>query len=344
MSTAPARQPSSAVHGRVRAAQRRLLREALRFPDPRALSAPIASADRDPMATARVPTYVIHWRAPEWCAETVTSLLAQVGVDLDVCVLDNSADEHDVSEELRRRLPPSVQVVDLQGNPGYAGAANRAIDMWQSSFPECDVALIICHDCVLQPDAVARLLCVLQTHPDVGIAGPAMTSIAEATDRTDAIGSEPVARAWVEGACMAIRRGIVESGVRFRPVMHSYIEDIAFCLDADVAGWRTAEAPAARAASHGSRLGDRRWRLITRNTIHLASIRRGVLGVLLATASFTLALGLHALAAIDPRRTNGARRSSRRRLREMAVGVADGLGRVTQGTGECERRRDAELV
>ena len=124
---------------------------------------------------------------------------------------------------------------------------------------------------------------------------------------------------------MAVRKEVVESGVRFRGEFGSYIEDVAFCLDANDQGWGVAIDPRARAVEQGSQAGERRWLLIARNTMLLAHSRRGNRGLLLAASYNITGLMMEYLASLDQSRDEMRRRNSRDRAEAIAQGTRQAL-------------------
>ena len=87
----------------------------------------------------RLPVYLVHWNAPDWCRRSVASITASEGVDVQVVVVDNgSVDEGRVADA----LPPGTTVLEQDANRGYAGGANAALDHWHEHHPDAELAVI----------------------------------------------------------------------------------------------------------------------------------------------------------------------------------------------------------
>lgn len=249
-----------------------------------------------------VPAYVIHWKAPAWCIATVRSLSASVGPRVVVTVIDNTEEEQ---PEIEALASEGVRVVRTGRNLGYTGGANFALEDWRER-PECSFALICCHDALLEPRALGMLLSVAVGHPEYGIIAPALISPFESSGGIwTGWGSweEPlagveglVARDWVSGTCMLVRRECALDVGGFDEMFGSYVEDIDYCLRAGDVGWKVGVVTDARVASHGSASPDARA-MIEANTVLLVRKRRGRLVALVAAGR---------LGALAARRAGGA--------------------------------------
>lgn len=72
-----------------------------------------------------VSTAIINYNGGPLLAACLDSVLAQGDAVAEVVVIDNRSTDGSVAQA--RRAHPSVRVVDIPRNSGYAGGANRAI-------------------------------------------------------------------------------------------------------------------------------------------------------------------------------------------------------------------------
>ena len=88
------------------------------------MSNPMSAEDESPRAVSAV---VVTWNAADLLRECLDSLLAQSapGWELTIVVVDNGSS--DGTTELVRAHYPSVRLVALPTNTGFAHAANRGI-------------------------------------------------------------------------------------------------------------------------------------------------------------------------------------------------------------------------
>ncbi len=107
----------------------------------------------------RVTACVISWNSGPQLSGALETLTAQSGVDLDVVVVDNAS--ADGSADVARAH--GVEVVQNDGNTGFAFAANQGVDLATRQGSD---ALLVCNfDVRLQPDYVARASAALAADP-----------------------------------------------------------------------------------------------------------------------------------------------------------------------------------
>ena len=217
--------------------------------------------------------YLVHWHAPEWCADASRSLLASEGISVRLTVVDNGSGAD--QPELAEVLPEGVRVVTLPSNSGYTGGANAALQEWLSATEE-DHVLIGSHDLHVRPGTLARLVGVALRSTEFGILGP------ELADRGYPVhhGSpdEPVELDWVSGSALLIARGCVQDVGLLDPRFGSYLEDVDYSWRARRAGWKIGYVPGAVAWGLGS-ASPRARELMQANHVLLEAKHRGALGL-----------------------------------------------------------------
>lgn len=174
-----------------------------------------------------VKAYLIHWHAPEWCAESVAALLASTEVHIEVAVVNNGGELD---------LPAAVRIFQPGHNLGYARAANVALRDSAGSL----YVLVGCHDVRVEPSAVRMLIDAMEQDPRLGIVGPVLDGDGDTQDLD-----------WIKGSLLLIRREVAES-LRFDERYGSYVEDVDFCYRARDQGWRVARVGGAHAVTRGS--------------------------------------------------------------------------------------------
>src|SRR5690349_11967720 len=90
-----------------------------------------------------VDVYVVHWRAPEWCVSATASLLRSEGVRVRCHVLDNGSTG---GAELAEALDSRVDLIALNENLGYTGAANEGFARALADPSRPDFIVIAAHD------------------------------------------------------------------------------------------------------------------------------------------------------------------------------------------------------
>jgi hypothetical protein len=203
-----------------------------------------------------LPVYVIHYRAPLWCQQTVDSLRAST-IDVDVTVVDNGG---------LGSFDP-VRVLRPPRNLGFSGGANVALASWLFDT-DAEWCLVTSHDLSIEPDCLEKLLEIGARHPAVGLLAPNLGTAGgrdlldkhearlHARRTRDVPERLPITGAtrcsWVSGSCMLIRRPLVDDIGPFDERYGSYAEDVDFGFRANRAGWDVALVGDAHATTFGT--------------------------------------------------------------------------------------------
>ena len=181
----------------------------------------------------------------------------------------------------------------LPRNGGFAYGNNAAIARVRELDPAFGAVLLLNPDTVARPDAIRHLTQYLDANPSVGIVGASIENEAGQPESSahpqpsplreleDAARFAPLSRwlsgsttawvprsvphecDWVSGACMAIRRAVLDAVGPMDEGFFLYFEEVEFCLRARRAGWHCWFVPEARVlhfegASTGIRIARRR--------------------------------------------------------------------------------------
>jgi GT2 family glycosyltransferase len=194
--------------------------------------------------------------------------------ELETIVVDNASG--DGSADMVRRLFPHVKVLQNRNNRGFSAAFNRGIRNASGS-----VLLALNPDVILSPGCVESLAEFLDRHPDVGICGPRLLNpdgsmqlscrafptllnvffgrrsiwnrlfpenrMSRSFLKADLDYSVMQEVDWLAGACMMIRRKVVESIGLFDEDYFLYAEDTDYCYRAREKGFRVFFFPGASA-------------------------------------------------------------------------------------------------
>ncbi len=202
-----------------------------------------------------VAIIILTWNGLECTSACLESLYAHtpIGAEVRVIVVDNGSSDGTV--EYLRRLP-WITLVENSRNLGYARGCNQGI---RAAPPGCDV-LLLNNDTVIVGDGwLEELQRVAYSAPDVGIVG---CRLILPDGRLLHAGAEmPLATFWgqqigslekdvnqyshnrtvesVVGACMYIRRAVLDAVGLLDETYVAYFEDSDYCLRAAQAGFRT---------------------------------------------------------------------------------------------------------
>src|SRR5438067_8759076 len=106
---------------------------------------------------------VPNWNGRRWIAECLASLTAQTYRDLELLVVDGGS--RDGSPELVAERFPSVRLLRLPENRGFAGNVNAGIRAASGEW-----IVLFNNDARAQPELVCELVSGLQDRPGAGAA------------------------------------------------------------------------------------------------------------------------------------------------------------------------------
>ena len=216
------------------------------------------------MSGRRAALVIPNWNGADRLPRCLRSVAGLRGAEAEVIVVDNGSS--DGSPEAAARA--GARVLRLAENVGFARAVNRGIAESGGEF----VALVN-NDVELDADWLAKLIEALDRNPECGMAagrtlmygsqrlldgaGDAL-SLGFAAARLghgspDGPLYEQQRRVLaVSGAACLIRRAVLERIGGFEELFFAYLEDIEFCLRAQLAGFRALYVPEAIAFHEGS--------------------------------------------------------------------------------------------
>lgn len=113
---------------------------------------------------------IVNWNTRDRLRDCLQSLRASQGVSFITFVVDNSSTDN--SPAMVRAEFPDVRLIASETNGGYSYANNLGLRQILALNPVPPFTLLLNPDTVLPPDALAKTVAFLHTHPDAGIVGP----------------------------------------------------------------------------------------------------------------------------------------------------------------------------
>lgn len=208
---------------------------------------------------------IVNYHSEEELAGCLESLRVQAGPEtLETLVVDNSGTLS--GSGLLRRFP-EVRLVENPTNRGFAGASNQGLHLAKGRR-----LLLLNPDAEMQEGALQSLVRYLDEHPEVGAAGPRLLdpdgSLQYSCRRfpgyltvffgryswlTRLLPSNPISRRylyldwdhestsevdWLSGACLMVRREVLETVGPLDEGYFLFVEDMDWCRRIRDAGWR----------------------------------------------------------------------------------------------------------
>lgn len=239
--------------------------------------ASVAEAGRE------VSVVILTWNSVGKIEPCLESLGRGTQVPDEIIVVDNGST--DQTRAVLAEQFPSVRVIANEHNRGVARARNRGLAVTRGAY-----LLVLDDDTVVLPDALARLVSVLDTNPTVAVCGPQLVNSA----------CQPVSLDWsfptllhkvkrwgetgppnelssgngmsgglrevnsIIGACQLIRRAALDEVGLYDEHIFYGPEDIDFCLRLHQAGWQVVCEPAAQVIHAEQRIARSVWSEIGR--------------------------------------------------------------------------------
>lgn len=208
---------------------------------------------------------VLNYRMREPLRECLTSLRRLTYPNYRLVVVDN--DSGDGVEEMIRTEFPATVFIQTGENSGYTGGNNRGLEY--ALAEGANYALILNPDTVLtNPRFLDEMVAYLETHPEVGIAGPRVF-LREAGEVQNTVlfppglwrntlnwfryrlapaslvfsGDKPVEAEVLNGVCLLIRLDCLRQIGLFDEDIFMYIEDADMDYRARQRGWSVRYLP-----------------------------------------------------------------------------------------------------
>jgi hypothetical protein len=245
------------------------------------------------MTAPDVTVSIVSFNTRDLLGACLRSVLKTAEVGVEIVVVDNSS--ADGSADMVEREFPAVHVIRVPDNRGFAAANNLAIREASGRY-----ILLLNPDTEVRPDTIVDLAVFLDSHPATGICGPRIlypdgrfqscgyrfpTLMSEIRQSKNinrliraVVGKEPfVADApeirdvdWVDGACLMIRRAVIDQIGPLDEQYFLYAEELDWCYSARKAGWTVTAVPTTEMTHH---LGQASSQLSDRSLVHFVEAR-----------------------------------------------------------------------
>ncbi|MBZ5557618.1 MAG: glycosyltransferase family 2 protein [Acidobacteriia bacterium] len=226
-----------------------------------------------------IPTYNAH----EWIAQCLDSIRAhRPTADYEVIAVDDTSSDDTVA--IVRDTFPDVRVFSNEKNLGFGRTVNAGLKASKGEY-----ILVLNNDTWMHAGALDALIGYLDAHPDTGIVGPKVlsgdgslqqqcrrriptpmaallyfTGVAKLFPKNPNVAGYLMTAAdenattevdSVSGACLLVRRSVLETVHGFDEDYFLYGEDMDFCWRTKLAGWKVVYYPQAVITHFGGQGG-----------------------------------------------------------------------------------------
>lgn len=211
---------------------------------------------------------IVTWNAREVLLPAVESIFREVkGISYEVLVADN--DSKDGSADAVEKEFPEAKVIRIPRNLGFAGGNNVALRQVEGRY-----AVLLNSDTITHAGAFERMVAYMDAHPEVGACGPQLLNPDGSKQNcfhnfpsltTELVNlsllkilfprkypskrqtyTEPIEVDAVLGACMLVRREVIEKVGLMDEGYFFFLEETDWCARIRNAEWKIVHIPDAR--------------------------------------------------------------------------------------------------
>jgi GT2 family glycosyltransferase len=214
-----------------------------------------------PSQTMSPSVYIIilSYNGSRWLEACLESVLATDYPNLKIILVDNASSDN--SLELVCKRYSQVTVIVNSHNLGFSEGNNVGI---RSALSDgADYVLLLNQDTKVTPQWLKELISVGESDEKIGILGAVQLNydnddfnswtmsamrenLDELKDPTRSPARSWIPVEWVEGACFAIKRKVLEKIGLLDPIYFAFYEEIDFCRRASYHGFSVALVPRSR--------------------------------------------------------------------------------------------------
>ncbi len=207
-----------------------------------------------------VTLVLLNWNGKHWLQKFLPTLLKTQYHPLYIRLVDNNSS--DGSVQWVKEHFPEITCIELDDNYGFAEGNNKGIEGIDTPY----IGLINT-DVEVSPQWLTPLVAYMEAHPDVAVVQPlllnypnkAQYDLGAAGGVIDPFGYTfnrgrifftfeqhknlyPTSKKlfWASGACMLIRKKVIDQIGLFDPVFFAHMEEIDFCWRCQRAGYKIA--------------------------------------------------------------------------------------------------------
>jgi GT2 family glycosyltransferase len=223
---------------------------------------------------------IVNFNSGEYLAKCLASIVNDPAnkMGYEIIIVDNASIDDSI-EQINKRYP-ATKIIKNQQNVGFSAANNQAIKISRGEY-----IMLLNHDTYVKPRAIKVLLEFMKNHPEAGACGPKILN-ADGTIQHQCKRGFPtplsmlyylsgLSKIWpqntafgrylmtyldpskvneveaLSGACMLIRRAVLDKIGGLDTAFFIHGEDIDYCYRIKQAGWKIFYVPEAEIIHYG---------------------------------------------------------------------------------------------
>lgn len=180
-------------------------------------------------------------------------------VTFEIIVVDNNS--ADGSQEMVRASFPEVNLIANSENLGFIKASNQGLAIFNARY-----AMLLNDDTIVKEGAFDKMIAFLDQNPRAGACGPKLLNVDGTLQRQGGLfghkfwrASRPVQVDFVIGACLAVRKEVIDQIGILDENLFFYNDDLDWCLRIRRAGHKIYFLPEAEVVHYGGYSSKRKF-------------------------------------------------------------------------------------
>lgn len=172
-------------------------------------------------------------------------------ITFEIILADNAST--DGTQEMIRRKYPQVRFIDNNKNIGFVKASNQGLRIASGRYQ-----MLLNNDTITKDSAFDKMVDFMDKNPKVGACGAKLLNIDGTIQRQGGLfgkkfynAKQPVEVDFVIGACLMVRKEVIEKVGLMDEKLFFYNDDLDWCLSIRKAGWKIYFCPQSEVIHYG---------------------------------------------------------------------------------------------
>lgn len=172
-------------------------------------------------------------------------------ISFEIILVDNAS--CDGSQKMVKESFPGVKLIENTENLGFTKASNQGLRLCNAKY-----AMLLNNDTEIKDSAFDRMFDFMETHLKVGACGPKLLNVDGSIQQQGSLlgqrfwkSKDPKETNFVIGACLMVRKEVLEKVGLLDENLYFYNEDLDWCKSIRKAGYKLYYLPQAEVVHYG---------------------------------------------------------------------------------------------